>query len=484
VSPRSRRGLALATLTIGLMAAAPAAASAVQVSGRVLAAHRPVPGAQVTLYAAGTGAPATLGRARANAHGRFAIRYARAPRGAVLYAQASGGRTPARRALRLMAVADPSTTPRRLVLNELTTVAAAYSLAQFLDGGQVSGPAPGLPNAAATVPSLVRPATGTAGAAIATAPNGTQSDSLATFGTLADVLAGCTRGGAPACRALFRAATPAGGERPTNTLDAVHAIALNPASNVGAIYRLARAHAYRPALHAAPSSWVLTLKHTDGGYDGPGRMAFDSDGNIWVTNNFEPPGTEAGLGVISLDPTGRARNGSPVTGGGIRGNWWGIAVDRQDRVWLSNFTGADPAEFYSPDFKGGIATSLFAQDGTVKGQFRARSIEGPWGVAVDGDDNVWVASFLGQKVTKLCGRTVANCPAGSKTGDPISPPLHGFTNGGLQHVTAVQIDASGNAWVANNWAQISPIVGGDGLVEFIGAAAPVATPMIGPPRWP
>jgi hypothetical protein len=619
VSPRSRRGLALATLTIGLTAAAPAVAGAAQVSGRVLAAHHPVPGAQVTLYAAGTGAPATLGHARSNARGRFAIRYARAPRGAVLYAQASGGRTPARGALRLMAVADPSTTPRRLVLNELTTVAAAYALAQFLDGGQVSGPAPGLRNAAATVPSLVRPATGTVGAAIATAPNGTQTDSLATFGTLADVLAGCTGGGPVACRALFRAARPAGGTRPANTLDAVHAIALNPASNVNAIYRLARAHAYRPVLRSAPSSWVLTLKHTDGGYDGPGRMAFDSVGNIWVTNNFEPPGTDAGLGVISLDPTGRARNGSPVTGGGIRGNWWGIAIDRQDRVWLSNFTGADPAEFYSPDFKGGIATSLFAQDGTalspptgflsgdlhapqgiavdqsdnvwianhgtatvtvypggdprqarvvsggglynpftvaidgagnawvdngsldpsapgsvtkitpdgqavgpivvdnmhspqgmaldsagdlwiaslvdnsitwlgqdgtVKGQFRARSIEGPWGVAVDGDDNVWVASFLGQKVTKLCGRTVANCPAGSRTGDPISPPLHGFTNGGLQHVTAVQIDASGNAWVANNWAQISPIVGGDGLVEFIGAAAPVATPMIGPPRRP
>jgi hypothetical protein len=50
---------------------------------------------------------------------------------------------------------------------------------------------------------------------------------------------------------------------------------------------------------------------------------------------------------------------------------------------------------------------------------------------------------------------------------------------GLQHVTAVQVDQSGNVWVANNWETINPIVGGDGLVEFIGAAAPVATPLIG-----
>ena len=52
---------------------------------------------------------------------------------------------------------------------------------------------------------------------------------------------------------------------------------------------------------------------------------------------------------------------------------------------------------------------------------------------------------------------------GAKTGDPISPRASGFTNGGLEHVTAVQIDESGNAWVANNWSQLFPIVGGDGL---------------------
>ena len=109
---------------------------------------------------------------------------------------------------------------------------------------------------------------------------------------------------------------------------------------------------------------------------------------------------------------------------------------------------------------------------------------GPWGVAIDGDDNVWVASFPSQKLTQFCGRKVANCPPGARTGDPISPRVTGFTNGGLQHLTAVQVDQSGNVWVANNWENIMPTIGGDGLVEFIGAAAPVATPLIGLPRAP
>ena len=63
----------------------------------------------------------------------------------------------------------------------------------------------------------------------------------------------------------------------------------------------------------------------------------------------------------------------------------------------------------------------------------------------------------------------------------------GYTNGGIQHVTAVQVDPAGGVWVANNWSDQSPMstpVGGDGLVQFIGLAAPVRTPLAGPPVRP
>jgi hypothetical protein len=615
--------LLLASLAAVAVLASPA--NAAQLSGRVLAGDLPVEASRVTLYAGGARAAARLASATTNSRGRFTLSYTSPRRDAVIYAVAAGGRTPAHRALRLMAVTDPANaSPRRLTVNELTTVAAAYSLSRFLRGVRLTGPSPGLPNAAATVPSLVRPASGTVGKAVANPPNGTYTDTLATFRTLAGILGGCTRGTPRNCRALFRAATPPRGPRPTDTLGAIHDIALNPVNNVGRIFRLRKARADRPTLDRAPSSWVLSLKHTDAAYDGPGRMAFDSDGNIWVTNNFQPPGTDAGLYTIALDPAGHPRAGGPiddgaVSGGGIQGNWWGIAIDRLDRVWLSNFTGDDPNEWNSPDFKGGNAASLFTQngralspdtgitagnlqapqgiavdqndnvwianhggntvtrypkgdplkarvipggglykpftiaidasgnawvnngaldtstpgslttispdeqatgpfevsgmrspqgmaidsagnlwiasladsnvtwlgpDGKVKGQFRVPSIEGAWGVAIDGDDNVWVASFVGQKVTQLCGRIVTNCPPGAKTGDPLSPSLHGFTNGGLQHITAVQVDQSGNVWAANNWAQIDPTVGGDGLVQFIGTVPPVKTPMVGPPQQP
>ena len=593
--------------------AAPATADATRLSGRVLTGRTPLARAQVKLYAAGPVTTA-LGGATTDADGRFAVDYAASTKGRPRYAIASGGDAKAGSAVRLMAVAGAGNV---LTVNELSTVASAYALARFLRGTTVRGSAPGLPNAALTAPELVTPATGTVGATLANPPNGAATDTLASVRTLAGVLGGCTQGTRADCRALFRVATSPGAATPANTLQAAQSIALHPTNHARALFHLPRSRAFGPGLSRAPGAWVLSLQHTDGGYDGPGRMAFDSRDNIWVTNNFEPPGTEAGLGVIALDPLGRARNNSPVTGGGIQGNWWGIAVDQSDRVWLSNFTGADPNPFNSPDFKGGNATSLFTSDaqalspaagfqdgplqapqgiavdqagnvwianhgnasvteyvggdhtqsrvftggglhnpfaieadghgnvwvddgsldaaapgtlteidsagdvtgpydgdgmhspqgmafdsagnlwvaslvdddvtrfngaGQVQTHYRAASIQGAWSVAVDGDDNLWVTSFIGSKLTELCGRNPAKCPTGTRTGDPLSPPLSGFTNGGLQHLTAVQIDQSGNVWVANNWAQIDPTVGGDGLVEFIGAAAPVRTPLIGLPQ--
>jgi hypothetical protein len=613
-----RRALTAAVLGCALLLVLVAPAGAAQLRGRVLAGGQGVGGSAVTLYAANVKKP--LGSARSGSDGSFAISY-RPRAGAVLYAVAAGGRTPAGRALRYLGVADPAQArPRRLALDEQTTVAGAYALSRFLEGRRLAGPEPGLSNAAATVPSLVDPTTGRVSPVLASPPNGSETRTLASFRTLAAILASCTGESRRNCRALFAAARPPRGPRPHDTLEAVHDIALNPANHVQRIFALPRSHGFRPTLKRAPSSWVLSLLHTNAAYDGPGRIAFDSDGNIWVTNNFQPPGTSAGSWVISLDPAGDPRLGphGALRGGGILGNWWGIAVDGRDRVWLSSFTGDDPVEYDEPGFVGGHTVSVFSQtgktpfpdgivsedlqapqgiavdqredvwvanhggesvtlfprgnpsrartirggglhnpfgvavdghgnvwvdngsldtehpgsltrispagipsgpfyaarmrspqgiavdsagnlwvtslvnstvtwfgpDGKVKGQFKAPSILGAWSVAIDGDDNVWVASFVNRHVTLLCGRIVANCPPGTKTGEPISPARAGFSNGGLQHVTAVQVDQSGNVWVANNWETIEPVVGGDGLVEFIGAAPPVKTPLIGPPQQP
>ena len=116
---------------------------------------------------------------------------------------------------------------------------------------------------------------------------------------------------------------------------------------------------------------------------------------------------------------------------------------------------------------------------------------GPWGVAIDGNDNVWIANSTGRSITHLCGVHTETCPPELNTGDPISPST-GYI-GSLQVITDVAVDPAGNVWVANNWdlpervgfkeapeEAPSTRFGGDGAVVFFGLAKPVRTPLIGP----
>jgi hypothetical protein len=96
---------------------------------------------------------------------------------------------------------------------------------------------------------------------------------------------------------------------------------------------------------------------------------------------------------------------------------------------------------------------------------------------------VWVADFGVTGVMLLCGADTAACPPGSSTGDLLSPKL-GFRSAAIQHLTSVQIDQSGNVWLSNNWSKLHPKTGGTGIVEFIGMATPVCTPLIGLPVKP
>jgi streptogramin lyase len=210
----------------------------------------------------------------------------------------------------------------------------------------------------------------------------------------------------------------------------------------------------------------------------PRAIAIDSLGNAWINNTVGHPDTREKLAFIE------AKLKSKVEG----------LVDSESKadtiakMWIGLFE-------ILQEFPGGDV-SMVRPDGTVLPPFDGgKSIVGPWGIAIDGNDNVWVANATGRSVTQLCGARPENCPPGAKTGDPISPP--GGYIGGLQILTDLAVDPAGNLWVANNWdlpeqagfkkvppPALSTRFGGNGVVVFYGLAKPVRTPLIGPPRSP
>ena len=203
-----------------------------------------------------------------------------------------------------------------------------------------------------------------------------------------------------------------------------------------------------------------------GGGSGKG-MAIDSRGNAWITNTAGSGLTlETKLRLLALKLRGATLS----------------AIDRvvvQD--WLAH-PGLGSVAMLRPD--GSPAPGS---------PFNPGSIWGAWAVSIDGNDHAWISNFApGGGLTELCGARTETCPAGMKTGDPISPP-GGYKGGGMQLLVDASIDPAGNVWVSNNWQDqwscygkpdegVSTRCGGQGIVVFYGMAKPVRAPQIGPAR--
>lgn len=216
----------------------------------------------------------------------------------------------------------------------------------------------------------------------------------------------------------------------------------------------------------------------DAGAEQPFGIATDARGKVFVTGNGNNT-------VAILGPYGKPIPGSPITRGLDKP--LGIVADMHGDMWVANSASVNMA------CPGGVSSRanrrgsilLIPADGTASGRpFTGGGLTFPWGVAVDGHDNVWVSNFGGQRVSEFCGVNSSECPAGLRTGEPISPDT-GYGFDGLTRNTCVEIDPSGNVWITNNWKQVPQLAGNPGglqMVVFVGVAGPIKTPLIGPPQ--
>jgi hypothetical protein len=166
----------------------------------------------------------------------------------------------------------------------------------------------------------------------------------------------------------------------------------------------------------------------------------------------------------------------------------GIAADSAGNQWVANsgFIDLPCPDVARPEGTKG-SVGLIGADGTPRDAFDGGGLTIPWGIAVDGDDNVWVSNFAGKRVSQFCGAKASDCRPGTTTGAPISPAT-GYVFDGLTRSTAVAIDPSGNVWATNNWKEI-PVQtnpGGYQIVAYVGLAAPVQppTPTVRPAATP
>jgi streptogramin lyase len=481
-----------------------------------------------------------------------------------------------------------------VVVNEVSTVAAAYAIAGFAtDALHVgsSGTAlalTGIANAFANAGNL---ATLSTGVALATTPAGNGAVPQAEINTLANILAACVNSSGPVnatpCLTLFTSALAGGttGAQPGDTATAAIDIAHNPAANVAALYGLSTANPpFGAALKSQPNDFTIALNFTGGAMNSPAGLGVDSEGNVWVASYFntatafsplgkpllpqgisgaglsasyglavdannnawipnEPSLSVAGNSVSVVNESGQSVAGSGgYTGGGLDypiavaidtdTSVWVVdygdshlthlsssgqalsgtsgytsgalafpvaaAIDSSHNVWVANQSastvtrvspdGSQFTNFSCCDGPSGVAIdqlgnvwvanyygnsiSEISSAGTVvaSGAYTSGGLDHPQGIAIDGAGNVWIANFRSPSIAELAGATAAI------PGAALSPATGLGTDAALLEAYAIAIDPSGNLWVTN--------FGSNTLTQFIGAAAPVKTPLIGPPATP
>ena len=268
-------------------------------SGQVLIGGAPVAGSTVTLWSAGPGAPKQLERTRTSADGRFEIRsfFHGDQTNFDLYLTASGGRAGSGAkddpALVLLTVLG-NRAPAKVVINELTTVASAFTNARFISGDTIWGIRSGFASLLGNVPNLVDPQTGTWGNVLLDPLNSTQNTTLANLNTLGSLITAFGTLANDGWRERFlKASTPTGGPTPANTLQAMAGIARESSgptrrTSIPCSTRPTRSQRMAPGVLRHSFRTSLTLRRISRscspsravGMFANGRFMFDAAGNL------------------------------------------------------------------------------------------------------------------------------------------------------------------------------------------------------------
>ncbi len=178
----------------------------------------------------------------------------------------------------------------------------------------------------------------------------------------------------------------------------------------------------------------------------PVAIAVDSKRNGWLAN-------QSGDTVTKVSADGKDVT-SYVVGSGPSG----VGIDAADFVWTANFYG-DSLGLVDPRGK------VLSGGGLAGG-----GLHHPVGIAIDGGGAAWVANYRAPGLSEFAGAREA------VPGKALSPASGWAPDTGLSEAFGIAIDAAGNVWVSS--------FGDNYLAEYIGAATPVKTPLLGGVRLP
>lgn len=285
-----------------------------------------------------------------------------------------------------------------------------------------------------------------------------------------------------------------GGPATDATLNAPRAVAFDPSGN----YYIADAE--NNQIREVSGGIITTLAgNLNPGFSGdggppadasllvPSGVTVDSAGNVYIADSFNNRVREVSGGIIKTI-AGNGNGGFAGDGGAptAASLWipWGLAVDSSGSLYIADYFN-NRVRKVSGGFMTTVAGNGVAAYGGDGGPAINGSLQGPTGLAVDANGNLYIADSHNNRIREISGGVITTVAGNGEQG--YSGDGGPATAASLWNPYGVALDASGNLYIADGpnsrirkvSGGIITTVAGDGLQGFSGDGGPATAAELG-----
>lgn len=191
----------------------------------------------------------------------------------------------------------------------------------------------------------------------------------------------------------------------------------------------------------------------------PSGIAFDTHGNLWVSDysnsrvvEFTAPFTSGMAGSVALGQADLNSANCGTSATGLCDPWEGLAFDSKGNLFVGDYGNCRIVEYHAP-FSTGMAASIAIGQSDLNSSncgTSASTLDSPLGVAFDSKGNLWTGDYNNSRVLEFQAPFSANMSASIVIGQAD------FTSSGnstpasaLSYAYDVSFDSKGNLYVAD-----------------------------------